>query len=216
MMGYLLLILELTESSTAVTLRTLITQMSRSQISGEAASASGDGGPQHQGRGPAVNGRLAEAGLPVLLKTRGCWAGGWGRARGHWGPGPGWWVARAGLRMRGDDLVHPGVRDANTVNHIQQVLGVHGQDVGRGEHSPAMFDDKEWLLLITEHLTFCNPPRLWCCCISAPASCYWPARSCLYSAPYVPSPPNNNKSNKNIWKILTPIYSQFFAYHKNA
>ena len=69
-MGYFLLILELTQSSTGtvVTLRTLITQMSRSQISGEAS--------------PAPGLRWWRASAPGARP--GC--GGWPPARG-WAPG---------------------------------------------------------------------------------------------------------------------------------
>ena len=39
------------------------------------------------------------------------------------------------------------------------------------------------------NLTFCNPPPLWCCCISVRASCCWRAHSCLWTTPCAPSPP---------------------------
>ena len=88
--------------------------------------------------------RGPEAGLPVLLEAGGRRARGRAAGGRHAGPGPGRGPAAgqsgggADLRMRGDDLVHPGVVDANTVNDIQQVFGIHGEDMGRGEHTPAM------------------------------------------------------------------------------
>ena len=35
----------------------------------------------------------------------------------------------------GYELVNPGVLDPDTVHHVQQVLGVHGQHVRRGQHA---------------------------------------------------------------------------------
>jgi hypothetical protein len=37
----------------------------------------------------------------------------------------------------GYEMVHPGILDPDAVHHVQEVLGVHGQHVGRGQHPPA-------------------------------------------------------------------------------
>ena len=34
-------------------------------------------------------------------------------------------------------MVNPGILDPDAVHHVQEVLGVHGQHVGRGQHTPA-------------------------------------------------------------------------------
>lgn len=127
----LIFVWELKQSST-LTCDITHYQMRKSQISGEARAcaqglASCDGRSQHQGRGAAGVDRGAEAGLPVFLEAGGRRAGGrgWAAGGGHTGPGPGRGAAAgqirggADLRMRGDDLVHAGVVDANTVNDIQ-------------------------------------------------------------------------------------------------
>jgi len=36
-------------------------------------------------------------------------------------------------------LVHVGIVDADAVDHVQQVLGVHGEDVGGRQHSLSIF-----------------------------------------------------------------------------
>jgi hypothetical protein len=34
-------------------------------------------------------------------------------------------------------MVNPWILDPDAVHHVQEVLGVHGQHVGRGQHPPA-------------------------------------------------------------------------------
>ena len=78
--------------------------------------------------------------VSMLLKTGGRGAGGGGRATWCWDTGPRprwwWWGCRLGSSCCCYHLVHVGIVDADAVDHVQQVLGVHGEDVGGRQHSP--------------------------------------------------------------------------------
>ena len=64
--------------------------------------------------------------VSMFLKTGGCGAGGGGCATGggDTGPGPGWRL-ELGVRLSVDHLVHAGIVDADTINNIKKILGVH-------------------------------------------------------------------------------------------
>ena len=85
--------------------------------------------------------KRTEAGLSMFsmfLQAGGGWAGGRGRATGggHAGPRPRGWGCLLRSSCCGYHLVHVGIVHADAVNHVQQVLSVHCEDVSRGQHSP--------------------------------------------------------------------------------
>ena len=51
------------------------------------------------------------------------------------GAAGGGWDAAA-HRAPQEQLLHTGIVDADGVHHVQQVLRVHGEDVGGREHTP--------------------------------------------------------------------------------